>query len=200
MDAPTPTRSALLDLVDERRAMREGHAFLDEKCMLLAGAMLAGLGEHRRAEAAVQAAHGAALAALAAALARHGLGALQAHPAGPSTAATAVAARRLMGVGLLDVALEPARDAGEAPVPAFDRSPESAACALAFGELARACAPLAAAQGNLERLDREYRKTSRRARALADVLMPEADRLIAELDTRLADLEQEDAIWRRGAR
>ena len=36
----TPTRSVVLALKDERRTMREGHAFLDEKCLLLAGAML----------------------------------------------------------------------------------------------------------------------------------------------------------------
>jgi V/A-type H+/Na+-transporting ATPase subunit D len=36
----TPTRSVVIALKDERRTMREGYAFLDEKCLLLAGAML----------------------------------------------------------------------------------------------------------------------------------------------------------------
>ena len=36
----TPTRSVVLDLKDERRAMHEGYVFLDEKCLLLAGEML----------------------------------------------------------------------------------------------------------------------------------------------------------------
>ena len=36
----TPTRSLLIALADERRTMREGYAFLDEKCLLLAGEML----------------------------------------------------------------------------------------------------------------------------------------------------------------
>jgi hypothetical protein len=35
-----PTRSAVIALKDERRTMREGYAFLDEKCLLLAAAML----------------------------------------------------------------------------------------------------------------------------------------------------------------
>ena len=36
----TPTRSAALDLKDERRAMQEGYTFLDEKCLVLAAEML----------------------------------------------------------------------------------------------------------------------------------------------------------------
>jgi hypothetical protein len=40
----------------------------------------------------------------------------------------------------------------------------------------------------------------RRARALQDVLLPEADGSIAELDVRLAELEQEEAIMLRQRR
>ena len=36
----TPTRSVVLEMKDERRAMHEGYVFLDEKCLLLAGEML----------------------------------------------------------------------------------------------------------------------------------------------------------------
>ena len=46
----------------------------------------------------------------------------------------------------------------------------------------------------------EYRRAVRRARALQDVLLPELDRTVYEIETRLEELEQEDAIWmRRGA-
>ena len=38
-----PSRSAILELRDERQAMVEGHAFLDEKCLLLAAEMVRGL-------------------------------------------------------------------------------------------------------------------------------------------------------------
>ena len=37
----------------------------------------------------------------------------------------------------------------------------------------------------------------RRARALQDVLLPELDRTLYEIETRLEELEQEDAIWMR---
>ncbi len=37
----------------------------------------------------------------------------------------------------------------------------------------------------------------RRARALQDVLLPELDRTLHDIETRLEELEQEDAIWMR---
>ena len=50
-------------------------------------------------------------------------------------------------------------------------------------------------------LSREYRRAVRRARALQDVMLPEIDRSIVDIESRLDELEQEDAIWmRRGAR
>jgi len=48
----SPTRSAVIELKDERRAMHEGYVFLDEKCLLLAGEILRELaryGELQRA-------------------------------------------------------------------------------------------------------------------------------------------------------
>ena len=40
----------------------------------------------------------------------------------------------------------------------------------------------------------------RRARALQDVMLPELDHSIYDVESRLEELEQEDAIWmRRGA-
>jgi V/A-type H+-transporting ATPase subunit D len=49
--------------------------------------------------------------------------------------------------------------------------------------------------GNLERLSIEYQRSLRRARALADVLLPEISRVARELETRLEELDQEDAIF-----
>jgi vacuolar-type H+-ATPase subunit D/Vma8 len=37
----------------------------------------------------------------------------------------------------------------------------------------------------------------RRARALQDVMLPELDRSIYDVENRLEELEQEDAIWMR---
>ena len=48
MSDVTPTRSAVIEMKDERRAMQEGYVFLDEKCLLLAGEMLRELERHAR--------------------------------------------------------------------------------------------------------------------------------------------------------
>ena len=80
---------------------------------------------------------------------------------------------------------------------AIDRSPEAEVCRRAFRDLLGPAAELAAVAGNLERLQQEYQRAVRRARALQDVLLPELDRNIGEIETRLEELEQEDAIWMR---
>jgi V/A-type H+-transporting ATPase subunit D len=59
---------------------------------------------------------------------------------------------------------------------------------------------LAAMAGNLERLHREYRRSVRRVRALQDVLLPEVDRTVGEIESRLEELEQDEALWVRWRR
>jgi V/A-type H+/Na+-transporting ATPase subunit D len=191
----TPTRSVVLEQKDERRAMHEGYVFLDEKCLLLAGEMLRELAHYTALQREFVAAWDAAVAALQAAVARHGLEGLQVYPpADLADARVQRTPRALMGVRLQDAELI----AGAAPGPAaIDRSPEGEACRRAFGALLGRTAPLAAVAGNLERLQLEYRRAVRRARALQDVLLPELDRSIGEIETRLEELEQEDAIWMR---
>ncbi len=195
----TPTRSVVLEQKDERRAMHEGYTFLDEKCLLLAGEMLRELHRYTTLQREFQQVWTTAVAALRAAVARHGLEGLQVHPpADLAAAAVHRAPRSLMGVRLQDARF--AVDAVPA-APAIDPSPEAEACRRAFAALLAPAVPLAAVAGNLERLQLEYRRAVRRARALQDVLLPELDRSIGEIETRLEELEQEDAIWMRsGAR
>jgi len=188
----SPTRSAVLELKDERRALHEGYVFLDEKCLVLAGEILRELALHAKALEALQAAHDAALAALQAAVARNGLEGLQVYPAADLGAVRLHARMRaLMGVPLQEAEL-----AGQAEPasPAADRSPEAEGCREAFRALLDRAAALGAHAGNLERLSLEYRRSVRRARALQDVLLPECDRTVLELETRLEELEQEDAV------
>jgi V/A-type H+-transporting ATPase subunit D len=195
MSDVSPTRSAVLELQDERRAMHEGYVFLDEKCLLLAGEMLRQLEAHDALRRRLQALHEQATAALAAAVARHGLHGLQVYPPTDLGAASVpVRARALMGVRLQEASL----DAGEAPAAdAVDRSPEAEACRRAYAALLAAAAELAAVTGNLERLSLEYRRSVRRARALQDVMLPDLDQTIADIDGRLEEAEREDAIWMR---
>ena len=195
MSDTSPTRSAVIEMKDERRAMHEGYVFLDEKCLLLAGEILRQLQDHGRLQAAFDARHAQALDALAAAVARHGLEGLQVHPAaGAADAAVQVTPRALMGVRLQTAQWRP----GSAPAaPAVLPSPEAEACRAAFAAALAAATALAAVAGNLERLSAEYRRAVRRARALQDVMLPELDHGIGDLESRLEELEQEDAVWMR---
>jgi V/A-type H+-transporting ATPase subunit D len=195
MTEVTPTRSAVLEQKDERRAMHEGYVFLDEKCLLLAGEMLRELAHYAASQRDFLAAWDAAVAALQAAVARHGLDGLQVYPPADLTDANVERTpRTLMGVTLQDAAFVAGTECGPT---AIDRSPEAEACRRAFRALVGTAVPLAAVAGNLERLQLEYRRAVRRARALQDVLLPEIDRSIGEIETRLEELEQEDAIWMR---
>jgi V/A-type H+-transporting ATPase subunit D len=193
MSELTPTRSVALELRDEQRAMREGHVFLDEKCLLLAAEIVAELGRYSVLARALRRASDEATRALVTAVARHGLEGLQVYPATDlGEARLEQQQRSLMGVRIVAAAF--VAPAASRPT-AIDPSPEAEQCRLACLALVDRAAALAAVTGNLERLSLEYRRSLRRARALADVLLPEITRVADELETRLEELEQEDVIW-----
>ena len=199
MSETNPTRSAVIEMKDERRAMHEGYVFLDEKCLLLAGEILRELAQHGLLQRRFIALHDAAAVALQRAVARHGLQGLQLYPpSDPGQAQPVLRKRSLMGVRLQDASWP---DAAMAAAPAAFPSPEAEACRAAYRALLRAATELAGVTGNLERLSQEYRRAVRRARALQDVMLPELDRTLYDSESRLEELEQEDAIWmRQGAR
>jgi len=192
----TPTRSLAIALADERRTMREGYAFLDEKCLLLAGEMLREVRRHRQIVAAAAPLRQKADQALAAALRRHGLNGLQLYPAPAGGQRLRLRSRALLGVAMRDATLE--GGPGDA-APAVAPSPEAAACAAAFALLAAKLGELAAVSGNLARLHAEYRKTVRRVRALQDVLLPEIEQSLHEVEASLEELEQDEAGFLRRA-
>ena len=81
MSDVSPTRSAVIEMKDERRAMHEGYVFLDEKCLLLAGEILRELRTACAAAARVsRACTTTRWPRLQAAVARHGLQGLQVYP------------------------------------------------------------------------------------------------------------------------
>jgi V/A-type H+-transporting ATPase subunit D len=99
-----------------------------------------------------------------------------------------------MGVRLQDTELVAGEPAAAAAVEA---SPEAEACRRAFAAVLATAATLAGVSGNLERLSLEYRRAVRRARALQDVMLPELDQGIYDIENRLEEGEQEDAVWMR---
>ena len=193
----TPTRSAVLELRAERQGMDEGYRFLDEKRLVLAAELLRELTRYEQALAEYRAASAEAYRLLQQAAVRHGLEGLQVYPAlRPRNRTLRSTPRSVLGVLVEEVTLEAL---WEAPVAVF-ASPEGEACRQAFARLLPVATRLAGLAGNVERLSQEYLKTARRARALEDVLLPEVDRTIMDLEVALEDLDREEAVRLRSGR
>lgn len=187
-----PTRSVLLELADEHRFTREGHQFLDQKRMLVAGELLRALARYEACLHAWLRHHGPACGALAAATAMHGLDALSVHPAGTTT----LEQTRIKTINFLGVLLaQPggATTQRSPPKGAVDTSPEVRRTAAAYALLMAEAVELAACAGNVVRLLNEYRKTERRARALENVILPELATTMAHVEEQLEEQDQEEA-------
>jgi V/A-type H+/Na+-transporting ATPase subunit D len=194
-----PTRSAALELADERKLMRQGYEFLDEKRMLLATEMLRQLRAYLELSERVAVELRLAADALAAAVERHGLDNLQVYPVPPVPTASPASDRMpFLGVALLTIGAF-AQTAGTPPQ-AIDPSPEASACRAAFERLLRIAAAMGVRAGNLHRLAREYRRTERRAKALENVLLPEVEEAMKRIDEQLDTLDREDTIRARWSR
>ena len=111
MSEITPTRTAFLELQEERRGMDEGYRFLDEKRLVLAAEILRVLGEYEQAWGELSRRYTKAAKALMEAVSRHGLEGMQIYP--PMRYATAELETRghsVLGVVVQEVelVLEPA--------------------------------------------------------------------------------------------
>jgi V/A-type H+-transporting ATPase subunit D len=196
MDDTSITRSHAIALAEERRTLREGAAFLDEKCLLLAAEMLRQLQGWRAARAALRVVQAEARRALDAALIEHGLSDLQLLPAPRTSLALDLAPRSLLGVIVQEAGAATWHDT-PAPYTSPVDSPEARACAAAYGALRAPLMTLAVHATNLARLHAEYRRTVRRVRALQDVLLPDVEHTLAAVESGLDALEQEEAALLR---
>lgn len=175
--------------------MQEGYVFLDEKCVLLAGAMLRELRRFDEAKGRLRALQSQAAAALAAALGRHGLQGLQCYPASPAELITlGLKQRLLLNVPLFDGSTR--RELVATPDPVYV-SPEAEDCRAAFLAFRQQLEVMAAMSGNLARLYREYRRSARRVRALQDVLLPELEGEMSEIEAHLEELERDELLGAR---
>lgn len=191
--APTASRSALLDLRDEQRLVRDGYEFLDEKRVLLAAEMLRQRDRWRSLDRRFREHFDAAVAALVAAAADQGLDGLQvAPPAELNDARIETAAEPYVGQELIEAEFV-YRDTAT-PFAAVRPTPSLRACRAAFIELLSSAAALAASTATLERLMHEYRRTERRVRALENIVLPEIRADISIMEEHLDLLEQEEVI------
>ena len=70
-------------------------------------------------------------------------------------------------------------------------------CREAFRALLTVAAEQAVVVGNLHRLYEDYQQTERRARGLEEVLIPELQADLVELEGILESQDLEEAIWRK---
>jgi V/A-type H+-transporting ATPase subunit D len=197
----SPSRSAFLELKEERQLVREGFEFLDEKRVILAQEMLRRLKAWKAARERYDALHEEAAAALARAAGRHGLDGLGVYPVvRMENAALPLKETRFLGVNLLDGEFDAGHGEKEArPPPAVNPSPEAERCREAFAALVPLGFELAVMRASLERLVREYIRTERRARALENVVLPEIEHSLRFMDEQLEAMDQEEAIRVRNA-
>lgn len=210
----SPSRSAFLELKEERQLVREGFEFLDEKRVILAQEMLKRLEAWKKARERYDSLHEEAAVALVRALGRHGLDGIGIYPvARIEEAETDIRETRFLGVNLLDGGLaggaemgigpisgsEPGAGNGANPHLAVNPSPEAERCREAFSALVPLAFELAVMRASLERLVAEYIRTERRARALENVVLPEIEDSLSFMDEQLEAMDQEEAIRVRNA-
>ena len=189
----TPTRSVHLELRDERRMVREGYGFLDEKRIMLASEILAQLKRYDAGFRRYSDCQAEAAAALAAAAAKHGLDGLEVYPA-LDLRETRLELENRRFLGVAQIAAKWDDSAAVATYPALNPSPEARHCAALFARLLGHAAELAAIAGHLRRLAADYSRTDRRARALENVVLPEIDESVRFVGEQLDAVDQEEAI------
>jgi V/A-type H+-transporting ATPase subunit D len=189
-----PTRSAVLELRSERGVVHEAYEFLDEKRLLLAAEVLRHLERYEQLLEELDRTRQDANLALRSAVMRHGLQGLNVYPPlsfEPSRIETDT--RSFMGVTLVDTRFVDVESPKTVARP-VNPSPEANRCRQRFRQLIALTSELAGLSVNLHRLLNEYRKTQRRTRALENVVLPEIEETLREMETRLEEMEQEDTV------
>ncbi|HSQ73758.1 MAG TPA: V-type ATP synthase subunit D, partial [Rubrivivax sp.] len=172
---------------------------LDEKRMLLAAEILAGLRRHRGLRQRWIDALAAARQALAAAVGHHGLDGVTTHPGQPGALQdVTLEERRLLGLPLAEARL--AAGVASWEFPPAETSPEVDACRQRFVDLAVLAAEMAGLSASLRVMARDYVRTERRARALENVILPEIESDMAFVEAQLESIDQEESIRVREAR
>ena len=193
-----PTRAAVLELRQERSVVSEAYDFLDEKRLLLAAEMLRQLDAYQRLQAKLESLAGQARQRLIAVVERHGLQGLSVYPAALLEGVRLdTQQRNFMAVTLVETQLRFTESQQSAPRLASNPSSEAEACRKVFADMIRHSAELAGLSGNLHRLLAEYRLTERRARALENVILPEIEQSLNEMNSYLEEADLEDAIRAR---
>ena len=195
----SPTRSAYLEIQEELERLGEGYRFLDEKSMLLAHEMLRQLVLMETLDLALAEAEKLATGAFDAAVGRHGLDNLESYPGWDlANLEPQVTTRAFLGLALQSAAW-PEQDEPETPG-TWMNSPEVHACRLYYLKCLQLHVELALVGSNLLRLEEDYVRTERRARALDQMIMPQMRENLRQIREKLEEIEQEENFSVRNAK
>jgi V/A-type H+-transporting ATPase subunit D len=189
------TKSTSLALAEERKLMRQGYEFLDEKRMLLASEILRQLTVYKTLAAETETARSAAATALAATIERHGLDELQVMA--PRTVLQAPQWKRSLFLRVTQLRIVVDDESAASPAQSQEVSPEVQSCRDTFARFVRQAAQAATIAANLRRLAGEYRRTERRAKTLEHVLLPEVEVTLKHVDEQLEASDQEELVHTR---
>jgi len=190
----TPTRSAYLDLQEEQVGMQEGYRFLDEKRLVLAAETLKELEHYEAVKQDFMDLYHHAGSLLQAAVMRHGISGLEIYPVNNNRWNNLQKSTySVLGLPVNKLSLQE-NTMQSAIATALNASPEANETAELFSRLVEKAVVLAASNANLVRLYEEYRQTSRRARALEDVLLPEIKQTLAHIDASLEEMDTEEIV------
>ncbi|MDH3400360.1 MAG: hypothetical protein OEM03_05255 [Chromatiales bacterium] len=199
MTEQSPTRSAYLELQEELERLGEGYRFLDEKSMLLAHEMLRQLVLLEALDNDLSEAETLATAAFDAALARHGLDNLESYPGWDlADVEPGVTTRAFLGLALQSAAW-PEQEEPDTPS-TWMNSPEVHACRLHYLKCLQLQFELSLVGSNLLRLEEDYVRTERRARALDQLIMPQMRQSLRHIREKLDEIEQEENFSVRNAK
>ncbi len=186
------TRSAYLEFREERNGMQEGYRFLDEQRLILAGELLRELAACDTLQLTFDALYHKAVAALKSVLRGHGLEELALYPALQADKTRIEStSQQVLGIDLVQARL--LMDGVRTPL-GVRPSMEVEHCRGLFTQVVEHGVELAARQANLQRLWNTYSHVSRRARALEDMLLPEVERKLRDIDASLEEQDREEAI------
>ena len=189
----SPTRSAYLELREERVGMEEGYHFLDEKRMVLAAEMLNELRRYETAIQTFQQAYQRAASLLKNAIGRHGLNGLEIYPVKKNIWSD-ISKKSQSVLGLVVNEFNIKENVTDSEQHAINYSPEAELTRKAFTSLISMMVELSGMRSNLFRLQDEYQRTSRRARALEDVILPEIDEALSHIDATLEEMDKEEIV------
>lgn len=195
MPDEAPSKMQLLERREERALVLEGRTVLEERRDLLAQLMLELIRQAEAEQARLDAVVESARRALRAAVIRHGFYGLRRFAAAQTSAEDPRwRLRNRFGTPWVEAVAGPPSQPELTLGEGWEISPELELAVVDFQRLLQRLRDYAAAQNNLLRLTAAFRRTQRRLNALDNIIVPELEASIRNLEAMLDEAERESLV------